>query len=257
MVCVCGKDWDWDANPLAIALEENDKESIERFLLELGDVNARTVRETSPMNYYLSGLGAHPDTYDIVKMFARLGARASHDIYVERLCSAVRDADMDLFKLLLELFVGAGEQCLLDALGVALKEVCDPVRDAVLSKSEAARLKSRKCEQTQMALTLIDEGAPVRDAANILFQMSSRRRGNCPAELAQVLTFAWRPIGVGQESDEVKADRAARLMKSRQQSINRKHRQAKVAKTDPSKKERAKGGRHKAGEALVSSDSVL
>jgi len=250
MVCVCGKDWNWDYCPLMQALEADDIETIERLLLELPNVNdpLQSVR-VSPMDYYLSMLGeaSHPGAHNVVKLFARLAARASPAAYAETLHSAVRRADLQLVKVLLELFVGIGDICLLDALEVALEGLC--------ASASARHLSGWKSDLTQIALKLIDAGAPVGDAADIFFQMSAERRQQCPVELAQVLSAAPKGsicIAAQFEADEEKTFRAAkmstmRLMSSRRQ-VHKQYKHAKLATLA-----RGKGGRRKVGESLVNS----
>lgn len=178
--------------------------------------------------------------------------------------SAVGRADLHLVKLLLELFVGISEQCLLDALEVAFEALCAPARHAMLSGIYAGQSNAWKSDLTQIALKLIDAGAPVADAADIFFQMSTRSQRQCPVELAHVLgAVSRRSLVAGCEADEEKTLRAAkistmRLMSSRRQATRlSKQMQAKVRKIAPSNQERAKGGRRKAGEGLANSESMF
>jgi len=252
MVCVCGKDWNWDYCPLMQALEADDIETIERLLLELPNVNdpLQSVR-VSPMDYYLSILGdaSRPGAHNVVKLFARLAARASPAAHAETLHSAVRRADLQLVKVLLELFVGIGDGCLLDALEGALEGLCTS------ASARHGNLSRWKSDLTQIALKLIDAGAPVGDAADIFFQMSAGHRRQCPVELAQVLSAAPKGslyIAAQFEADEEKTFRAAkistmRLMSSRRQ-VHKLYKQAKLATLA-----RGKGGRRKVGETLVNS----
>lgn len=139
------------------------------------------------LDFFLHSLHeARSGTAEIVRMFAKFGAIANPAIYAMRLSYSISQADLDMFKLLLETFTDIPTRLLTQQLEEAVVAVCTradrPQRMMQANPRETLEL---------MATMLIDRGARASDAAQVLCDMPKRLQQKCPAKLAHVLNSAF------------------------------------------------------------------
>lgn len=251
MVCVCGRDWTWGVDPLLELLQHGCKADVEPHLRRLDDINARLDgSEFSPVDLFLNYLSTNADAGEIVRLFAKLGARASPQIHFDRLEEAVQSLDMNSFKVLLEGFVGVCQMHLNDALKTLLHAAC---------KKKSELKKDQLAIQATMAAMLIARGASTNSAVESVLDegMSRNALSRCPEELANVMCLAKShvPCSVLAEwsvvEHKISREAAVSMFHFRKQRLQaRKHRQCTHANTGT--KQHRRGGRHKVGECAIS-----
>merc|ERR1711937_322864 len=122
-------------------------------------------------------------------MLGKLGAQANPEIYAIRGSYSISEADIDLFKVLLEQFTRIPTALLTEKLEEAVVAVC-----TLTERPFVMRMRPDHREVLeQMATMLIDRGARASDAAQVLNNMSKHLQRKCPVQLAHVLKSAFEP----------------------------------------------------------------
>jgi len=112
-------------------------------------------------------MSASPESVEIVKMFAKLGARASPHVHCERLWDAFRDQDKSLLKVLLGLFFGVSSHVLIKMVEESIAAMCG------CSGSQPFFVHQRSMH-AEIALLLIQHGASVSEAASYFYSLPCR-----------------------------------------------------------------------------------
>jgi len=217
MLCVCGADWTWGTDPLMMALESRDVSRIEQLLRERSDVNAPLEGSSfSPMDFFLHSVHeTSSGTTEIVRTFAKFGAIANPHIHATCLSHSIEEADLGLFKVLLEQFTGVPTLLLTEMLEEVVVTIC-------LRADRTLRMQADpRAAQEQMATMLIDRGAIANHAAQVLYDMPKRRQHKCPATLAHVLKSAFEPHFIEEHFVEAKLTQDHLRCRSHLRSMNR------------------------------------
>jgi hypothetical protein len=190
MVCVCGQEWTWGANPLLQALQGDLKSVIEPLLMELadineplGDIDGYYGGPEAPMDIFLRYLVPSPEAIEIVKLFAKLGARASPQVHRARMREAMEIRDISLLKLLLNSFTGVSPLDLGEWLTQSIGEACR--RRLHKHDAQAQAVEFGQC--AEIVSLLVRSGADTSEAAMRLSQMSRVRQSRCPEELVKLI----------------------------------------------------------------------
>lgn len=181
MVCVCGRDWTWGVHPLVAMLQAGNISEIKPALTQLADINAPLEGwHETPMDLFVRQMPASPESVETVKLFAKLGARASPCVHCKRLKDAFADQDTSLIKLLLGSFVGVSSRVLMDMVEESIAVMCGH------SASKPCFVHERN-RHVEIALLLIQHGASVSEAASYFYSLPMPMRSKCPIELLEVL----------------------------------------------------------------------
>lgn len=257
MLCVCGTDWTWGKDPLMVAFESEawDLSRIEELLRERSDIDAPLEGSyLSPLNFLLENLsyplrfypGRSESTEKIVRMLAKLGATANPEIYAQRVSYSISEADIDLFKVLLELFTAIPTALLTKKLEEAVVTVCTLTDRRLVMRTRP----DRRDVLEQMATMLIDRGARASDAAQAFYNMSKRLQRKCPVQLAHVLKSAFEPDYIEEQFAEAKQATDHLRCTSRLRSTKKVRRLEQCLRTKLEKRfVRPRGGRCKAKES--------
>lgn len=243
MVCVCGRDWTWGVDPLVEMLQDGNRSAVERLLNELADINAPLDgRNEPPVDIFLRCMQPGPDAIEIMKVFAKLGARASPSVHRERLFEACHD--LDLLKLLLEHFRGVSSIDLTQMLSESIMRFCS------LARSKFGSPEFRKAElarQAEIMTLLIKHGALVGEAATHLYKLSAKHRSGFPVDLEKLLALSPQVL----DKDDVAELLEDKLTRDFDRCASRfhdaKHRAHLKAKYAQKRTVRPRGGKRKCG----------
>jgi len=247
MVCVCGRDWTWGMHPLVSMLQAGRILDIKPLLTQLADINAplEGLREP-PIDLFVRQMPSGPESVEVVKLFAKLGARASPHVHRERLWDALREQDRSLLELLLGSFLGVSPLDLTKMVEESITALCGPCASETQSEPFFVR---RRDMHVEIALLLIQHGASVSEAAWYFHSLSMRQRSRCPIELVKVLgpvPFACDPAFV--DSVDSKFVRAQDMCTSKLRKERRRaHTIATLTHRAGMKRVRPRGGKRKCG----------
>jgi len=248
MLRVCGADWTWGKDALMMALESRDVSRIEQLLRERSYINAPLQGSSlSPMDFFLHSVHETTcsGTKEIVRIVAKFGAIANPHIHAKCLSHSIEVADQDLFRVLLEQFIGIPTRLLSEKLEEVVVAIC-------MRADRTLRMRTQpdpRATQEQMATMLIDRGAIANHAAQVLYDMPKRLLRKCPATSAHVLNSAFEPHFIEEHFVEAKLALDHLRCRSRLRSTNklRSSKQRVRAKLEM-RSVRPRGGRCKATE---------